>query len=54
MKEPKILLEHILESIRYIEDFTCGLSYEDFSSLVEKQDAVQRRLTIIGEAVKNC
>jgi len=26
MKEPKILLEHILESINYIEIFTTGLT----------------------------
>lgn len=53
MKEPKILLDHILGCIEYIEEFIQGLSYEDFCKLVDKQDAVQRRLEIIGEAVKN-
>ena len=53
MKEPKILLEHILECIQHIESFMNGLSEDDFLSLVEKQDAVERRLIIIGEAVKN-
>ncbi|MEK9167100.1 MAG: DUF86 domain-containing protein [Patescibacteria group bacterium] len=53
MKEPKILLEHILESVSYIQDFIADSSYEDFCKNVEKQDAVQRRFEIIGEAVKN-
>ncbi|MBI4127198.1 DUF86 domain-containing protein [Candidatus Peregrinibacteria bacterium] len=53
MKEPNILLEHILESISYIQDFIVDSNYEDFCENVEKQDAVQRRFEIIGEAVKN-
>ncbi|MFT7184283.1 MAG: hypothetical protein ACI9QC_000621 [Oceanicoccus sp.] len=53
MKEPSVLLGHILDSIEFIESFTKGVDFESFSQNVEKQDAVQRRSEIIGEAVKN-
>lgn len=52
-KDPKIFLEHILESIGRIEDNIEGLSEEKFSRAVTIQDAVVRRLEIIGEAVRN-
>jgi uncharacterized protein with HEPN domain len=47
-----ILLEEILEAIDLLQRYTDGLTYEAFASDVEKQDAVIRRLEIIGEAVK--
>jgi len=53
IKRQKILIEHILESIQLIEVYVKGISEEEFLILVEKQDAVIRRLEIIGEAVKN-
>lgn len=53
MKKPSVLIEHILESINYIQTFTEGVSYDEFAENIEKQDAVQRRFEIIGEAVKN-
>jgi uncharacterized protein with HEPN domain len=52
-KDPKIFLQHIIESIENIEDYTRNLSKGDFYDSVEKQDAVVRRLEIIGEAAKN-
>ncbi len=52
-KDPKIFLEHILESIGRIEDDLDGLSEEKFSRSKTIQDAVVRRLEIIGEAVRN-
>ena len=52
-KDPKVFIEHILESITAIKEYTAGLSKEDFNSKKEKQDAVLRRVEIIGEAVKN-
>ncbi len=45
-------INHILESIRLIENYASGVSKEKFLELVEKQDAIIRRLEIIGEAVK--
>ena len=47
-----ILLGDILESSELLQRYTCGLSFEEFSADTEKQDAVARRLEIIGEAVK--
>lgn len=52
-KDPKIFIEHILESIREIERNTKNISEDEFLNLVTIQDAVARRLEIIGEAVKN-
>ena len=43
----------ILESIEAIEEYTTGLSETDFSQSRLIQDAVARRLHIIGEAAKN-
>ena len=53
MKSVKVLLGHILECIKYIEEFTKDMSFEEFEIRVDRQDAVQRRLEIIGEAVKH-
>ena len=53
MKDPTIYLEHIVESIELIEQYVGGLDQEKFLENVEKQDAVLRRISIIGEAVKN-
>lgn len=52
-KDPKIFLEHILESIEAIEEYAAGISQAEFSKSREKVDAVTRRIEIIGEATKN-
>jgi uncharacterized protein with HEPN domain len=52
-KHPEIFLEHILESIEKIEEFMRGFTKEKFLESVKTQDAVIRRLEIIGEATKN-
>lgn len=52
-KDPKIFLQHILESISEIEKYTKGISEDKFSKSTQIQDAVIRRLEIIGEAAKN-
>ncbi|RLC34579.1 hypothetical protein DRH14_02595 [Candidatus Shapirobacteria bacterium] len=52
-KNPKIFLEHILESINEVERFLEGISEEDFLGDIKTQDAVVRRIEIIGEAAKN-
>lgn len=53
MKDFSILLSHILESIELIELFLKDETYESFYTSREKQDAVTRRLEIIGEVVRN-
>jgi uncharacterized protein with HEPN domain len=52
-KDPKIFIQHILESIDKIEKYTEGQVIGKFLNNYEKQDAVIRRIEIIGEAVKN-
>ena len=49
----KIFLKDILESIERIEHYTEGKTDEEFLDDYEKQDAVMKRLEVIGEAAKN-
>jgi uncharacterized protein with HEPN domain len=42
-----------LESISYIRDFTRDVKWKDFRENTLVQDAVLRRITIIGEATKS-
>ena len=52
-KDNLVFLKHILECIDKIEEFTNEISENDFMKSVQIQDAVIRRLEIIGEATKN-
>ncbi len=52
-KDPRIFLDHILQCIGLIEKYTEGMSKSDFLKDTELQDAVIRRIEIIGEAAKN-
>ena len=52
-KDPKIFIEHILECIERIEEYTKEITKEEFFDAVQIQDAVMRRIEIMGEAVKN-
>ena len=52
-RKPDVYLQDILESIEYIQSFLNDVSEDEFYKNVEKQDAVLRRLEIIGEAVKH-
>lgn len=52
-KEPKVFLSHILESIEEIQRNTKNLELEKFLKETTIQDAVIRRLAVIGEAAKN-
>lgn len=52
-KDPQIFLKHILESIEWIEKDTKGMSKDDFLKNVPIQDAVVRRIEIIGEAIRH-
>ena len=48
----RVYLDDIRESINLIEEYTKEMEQADFFENTEKQDAVMRRLGIIGEAVK--
>jgi len=52
-KNHKIFLQDILESIERIEQYTMGKTEDEFLDNCEKQDAIMKRLEVIGEAVKN-
>ena len=52
-RDIRLYLEDILESIQAIEEYTRESSEDDFLANRQLQDAVLRRLEIIGEAVKN-
>lgn len=52
-KNPEIFLKHILESIAKIEQYIKGKTEREFLNDYEQQDAIIRRIEIIGEATKN-
>lgn len=52
IKNDHVYLEHILVSIRKIEDFLTGITKFEFDRSVLIQDAVIRNIEIIGEATK--
>lgn len=52
-KDDKVFLTHIYESILQIEKYVSNFSYEKFEKNIQLQDAVIRRLEVIGEATKN-
>ena len=52
-RDSRVQIADILESIVRIEEYTAGIRYEEFVQRLQVQDAVLRRLEIIGEAVKH-
>jgi uncharacterized protein with HEPN domain len=52
-RDPTVYLTHILDCIDLIQDYVSGLSLTDFEERQQVQDAVLRRIEVIGEAVKN-
>lgn len=52
-KDPAVFLAHIVDSILLIEEYSRDVSESEFHKDRSLQDAIIRRLEIIGEAVKN-
>ena len=52
VKDDLAYVEHILDCIRRIKEFSEGLSFKEFSGNELVQDAVIRNIEIIGEASK--
>jgi uncharacterized protein with HEPN domain len=50
IKDDIVYIEHILDCIRKIKDYSQGLSIKEFSTNELVQDAVIRNIEIIGEA----
>ncbi len=51
-KDPLVFLSHIIESIELIEEYAKGMTQAGFVKDPILQDAIIRRLEVIGEAVK--
>lgn len=54
-KDIKVFIQDILESIELIENYTKGISRDEFldkDDNLQMKDTIIRRLSIIGEAVK--
>ncbi len=52
-RDPSLYLTHVLESIELARAYVEGVDFRRFSESQQLQDAVIRRIEIIGEAVKN-
>jgi uncharacterized protein with HEPN domain len=52
-KDDLVFIEHILDSINAIEEFSRDLERKDLATSRLKQSAIVREIEIIGEAVKN-
>jgi uncharacterized protein with HEPN domain len=52
MKNDQVYIQHILESIDRIQDYTEDITEEEFREKDMVQDAVVRQIEIIGEATK--
>jgi uncharacterized protein with HEPN domain len=49
-RNPAVYFLDILRAIELIEQYLVGVSFADFETNIEKQDAVNRRLEILTEA----
>jgi len=49
-RDPLVYLEDIHESLRVIQDYVKGMTEDEFEASLKTQDAVIRRLLIMGEA----
>ena len=52
-RDPSLYLTHVLESIELARAYLEGVDFRRFRESQQLQDAVIRRIEIIGEAVKN-
>ena len=52
-RDMRVYIEDIFECVGKIEEYTKEIDKDDFFENTQIQDAVLRRLEIIGEAVKN-
>jgi len=52
-KDMRVYIDDVLECIDKIEEYTEGVGEGEFYENTQIQDAVIRRLEIVGEAIKN-
>lgn len=53
IRDERLYLDDILESINLIHEYLEGVSENEFHMSREKQDSIVRRIEIIGEATKS-
>ncbi len=53
MRSVLIYLKDIIDAMDKIQEFTAGMSFEEFSNDEKTTSAVRDKFTIIGEAAKN-
>ncbi len=51
LRDKEVILD-IVEAVRKVLGYTAGVTFTEFLSNDEKQDAVLRRIMVIGEATK--
>lgn len=52
-KTNQVYLQHILDSIKWIEKYTRGMNYDEFVANHLVQDGVLKQIEVIGEAAKH-
>jgi uncharacterized protein with HEPN domain len=52
-RDDNVYLHHIMDAIELIEDYTKGMSENEFLTNSMAHDAVVRQIEIIGEAARN-
>lgn len=52
-KDPLIFIEHILDSIGKMEIYTKNITKDKLKDNTQVQDAIIRRIEVLGEAVRN-
>lgn len=52
-KDPTVFAAHILECIEKVQEYTEDITKKDFKNSTQLQDAIIRRVEIIGEAARN-
>jgi len=53
IRDDRVYLSHIIDSLQQIAAYTANLDYAGFSNARIVQDAVIRQFEIVGEATKN-
>ncbi len=52
-RDLRLFIDDILDCIQKIEEYSANISEDEFKTNFKAQDAIFRRLEIIGEAIKN-
>lgn len=53
MKQARFFIEYMIQNIEWIEQFTDGISFEEFARTQEKISAVERQFEVMGQCMKD-